>query len=83
MRFSQERAFLVDLENAERNAGKDIIAESDAAALELVGQRSCIAMDHVHARVACELPLESSRERSIELEQKQMRIRTHPARDLA
>ncbi len=34
--FSQERAFLVDLENAERNSGKNIVAASDAATFELV-----------------------------------------------
>jgi len=83
IRFSQERAFLVDLENAERNSGKDIVAASDAATFELVRQRSCITMDHMHARIARELPLKSARERRVELEQEQMRIRIHPARDLA
>src|SRR5205807_1879856 len=83
IRFSQQRAFLVDLENAERNAGKNIVAASDAATFELVRQRSCIAMDHMHARIARELPLERPRERCIELEQEQVRIRTHPARNLA
>ena len=83
IRFSQEGAFLVDLEDAERNTGKDIVAESDAAPFELVRQRSGVTMDHMHARVARELPLESARERRVELEQEQMRIRTHPAGDLA
>src|SRR4029453_17810836 len=43
----------------------------------------CIAMDPVHARIACKLSFQRTRERGIELEQKQMRILTHPARDLA
>ena len=37
IRFSKERAFLLDLENAERNARKDVIALSDAAPSQLVG----------------------------------------------
>src|SRR6058998_2256636 len=82
IRFSQERTFLVDLENAKGNAGKDIVAESNAATFELVRQRSRIAMDHVHTRIARKLPLESARERRIELEQEQVRIRTHPAGNL-
>jgi len=83
VRFSQERAFLVDLENAERNARKNIVAASDAATFQLIWQRGCIAMDHMHARIACKLPFKCTRERRIELEQEQMRTRTHSSRNLA
>ena len=72
IRFSQERAFLVDLENAEWNARKNVIAASDAATFQLEWQRRCVTMDHMHARIACKLPLKSTRERRIEFEQEQM-----------
>ena len=83
VRFSQERAFLIDLENAKRNTGKDIVTGSDAAAFELVRQGSGITMDHVHASIARELPFKSARKRRVEFKQEQMRIRTHPARNFA
>src|SRR5439155_6198875 len=76
-------AFLVDLENAEWNARKNVIAASDAATFQLEWQRRCVTMDHMHARIACKLPLKSTRERRIEFEQEQMRIRAHPSGNLA
>src|SRR5262245_59076112 len=39
-------------------------------------------MDHVYATISCKLSFQRSRERRIELKQKQMRIRSHPSRDL-
>src|SRR6516225_5641499 len=37
--LSQQSALLLNLENAERNAGENVIARSEAAALQLVRQR--------------------------------------------
>src|SRR5262245_3842812 len=70
--LSQQRAFLLDLENAEWNAGENVIARSESAAFQLVRQRGCIAMDHMHAPVGGELPLQCSRQRNVEFEQEQM-----------
>jgi len=81
--FPQERAFLVDLENAERDARQDIVAASNAAALELERQRSCIPMDHMDTRIGRELPLERTRKCCVKLEQEQMRIWIHSSRNLA
>ncbi len=36
----------------------------------------------MHARIGRELPFKSARERRVELEQEQVRVRTHPARNL-
>src|SRR5213078_1408329 len=51
VRFSQQGTLLVDLENAERDAGEDVIARSETMAFQLVRQRGCIAMDHMDARI--------------------------------
>ena len=77
--FLQERAFLVDLENAERNAGENVIALRDAAALQFLGETGGVAIDHMDARIVGELPFEIARERGIQFEEKQLRIRPHPA----
>src|SRR5207248_1388189 len=82
VRLSQQCALLLDLKNAERNAGENVIARSESAAFKLVWQRGCIAMDHVHATIACKLPFQCARECSVELEKEQMRIRSHSPRDL-
>src|SRR4030095_429544 len=47
VRFSQQRALLVDLENAERDAGENVIARGETVAFQLIRQRGCIAMDHM------------------------------------
>jgi hypothetical protein len=72
MCFLQERAFLLNLKNAERNTRKDIITGTDAATLQFMWQRRCIAMNHTHTPVASKLALQIARERSVQLEQKQM-----------
>ena len=43
VRFLEESAFLFDLENAERNAGKDVIALRDAAASQFLRQSGGVA----------------------------------------
>src|SRR5215471_3851302 len=83
MCFLQKRAFLIDLENTKRDAGKNVIAFGNAAALQFAGQRGRIAMDHVQTWIAGKLPFKVACERRIELEQEQMRIRAHSSRDLA
>src|SRR4029453_152223 len=55
VRLSQKCAFLLDLENADRNAGENVIAQSESAAFQLVRQRGRIAMNHMHASIACKL----------------------------
>src|SRR6266481_2167187 len=82
VRFSQQRALLIDLENAERDAGENVIARTETVAFQLVRQGGCIAMDHMDARIAGKLPLQRARERRVELKQEQMRIWCHPPRDL-
>src|SRR5215211_30817 len=82
VRLSQQRTLLLDLENAERNARQNVIARSEFAAFQLVRQRSRIAMNHVHASIACKLPFQCFCQRRVEFKQEQMRIRRHPSRDL-
>src|SRR6266850_167460 len=82
VRLSQQCALLLDLENAERNAGKNVIARSEPAAFQLVRQRGRIAMNHMHASIACKLPFQCSCQLRVEFKQEQMRIRCHPSRDL-
>ena len=82
VRFSQQCALLLDLENAKRNAGENVIARSESAAFQLVRQRGRIAMNHMHASIACKLPFQCARQRRVEFKQEQMRIRCHPSRDL-
>src|SRR6188474_1520218 len=81
VRFSQQCALLLDLENAERNAGENVIARIESAAFQLVRQRGRIAMDHMHATIACKLPFQCSCQRRVEFKKEQMRIRCHPSQD--
>src|SRR4029077_2395025 len=82
VRLSQQCALLLDLENAERNAGKNVIARSEPAAFQLVRQRGRIAMNHMHAPISCKLPFQCSCQLRVEFKQEQMRIRCHTSRDL-
>src|SRR6478672_1101785 len=82
VRLSQQCALLLDLENAERNAGKNVIARSEPATFQLVRQRGRIAMNHMHAPISCKLPFQCSCQLRVEFKQEQMRIRCHPSRDL-
>ena len=58
----EKGAFLFDLENAERDAGEDVIALRDAAAAQLLGEAGGVAIDDVDARIVGKLPLEVARE---------------------
>src|SRR6266511_398822 len=80
--LSQQCALLLDLENAERNAGENVIARSESAAFQLIWQRGRIAMNHMHASIACKLPFQCSCQLRVEFKQEQMRIRSHPSGDL-
>src|SRR6476646_4086178 len=82
VRLSQQSALLLDLENAERNAGENVIARSEPAAFQLVRQRGRIAMNHMHASISCKLPFQCSCQLRVEFKQEQMRIWCHPSRDL-
>src|SRR4029453_18442933 len=77
----QQCALLLDLEDAERNAGENVIARSESAAFQLVRQRGRITMNHMHATIPCKLPFQCSGQRGIKLEEEQMRIESHPSRD--
>src|SRR6267143_1950001 len=79
VRLSQQCALLLDLENAKRNAGENVIARSEAAAFQLERQRGRIAMNHMHASIACKLPFQCFCQRRVEFKQEQMRIRRHPS----
>src|SRR2546421_9543178 len=67
VRFSQQRALLVDLENAEWDARENVIARSETVAFQLERQRRCIAVDHVNTPISCKLPFQRSCKRRIEL----------------
>src|SRR3954447_10192680 len=82
VRLSQQRALLFDFENAERNPRQNVITRSEPATLELVRQRSRIAVNHMHPAVAGKLPFQCSCQLRIEFKQEQMRIRCHSSRDL-
>src|SRR5262245_41952043 len=82
IRLSQQRAFFIDFEDAEWNAGENVIAGSESSAFQLVRQRGRIAMNHMHATIPCKLPFQCSGKRRIKLEEEQMRIWSHPSRDL-
>jgi hypothetical protein len=56
--FFEERAFLFDRENAERDSGKDVIALRDIAPFEFFGQVRGVAINHMDARIVGELPLQ-------------------------
>jgi len=51
VRLSQQRALLLNLENAEWDAGENVIARSEAAAFQLERQRGRVAVDYVHTRI--------------------------------
>ena len=40
-------------------------------------------MNHMHAWIVCKLSLQIARKRRVDLKQEQMRVWTHPSRDLA
>ena len=83
--FSASRArFFLIFKNAERNSGDDVIAVRDARRSQFTRSESRgICIDHVHARIIGELPAEIAGKGGIQFEQKQLRIRPHPARNLA
>src|SRR5262245_48709009 len=81
VRLSQQRAFFIDFENAEWNAGENVIARSESPAFQLVRQRGRIAMNHMDAPIRCKLPFQCSGQCRIKLEEEQMRIWSHPSRD--
>src|SRR2546421_8255625 len=66
VRFSQQRALLVDLENAEWDARENVIARSETVTFQLERQRRRIAMNHVNTTIGCKLALQCSCERRIE-----------------
>src|SRR2546422_9828334 len=83
VRFLEKASLLADLENAERNSGKNVIAMADASPRALVGQGGRIRMENMHARVVRKLPAEIARKSSIEFEEQEFRVRPQAARDFA
>src|SRR6266403_3116592 len=81
--FLEKRTFLIDLENAERNARKNIIAFGDASPLQFVRQARRVSMDNVHAPIPGKLSFQIASESLIQLKQEQMRIWTHAPSYLA
>src|SRR6188472_1583535 len=77
----QQCALLFDFENAKRNAGENVIARIESPAFQLVRQRSCITMNHMHPSIAGKLPFQCSCQLRVQFEQEQMRIRCHSSRD--
>src|SRR5437016_7982879 len=83
MGLLEQSALLVDLQNAKRDAGNNIVARVDAASAQFQRQVRSVVVDHMHARIPSKLTLQIARESSVELKEKQSAIRSHPARDLA
>src|SRR5439155_7212757 len=83
VRLLEQSARFVDLENAKRDSGNDIIAGVDTAFAQFQWQVSGVVVDDMHARILSKLTLQIARESGIELEQKQLTIRSHPARNFA
>ena len=55
IRFREQGALLLDLQNAERDSGKDVVAVRDAPALQLLRQARGISVDDVDAGIVREL----------------------------
>src|SRR5436190_19133688 len=72
VRLSQQRAFLLDLENAERNAGENVVTRIEPATFQLIRQRCRISMNDVYASVAGKLPFQCSCQLRVEFKQEQM-----------
>src|SRR5438309_85836 len=79
----EQGALLVDLQNAKWDAGNDIIARVDTASAQFQWQVHGVVVDDMHARILPKLTLQIARERRVKLEEKQLTIRSHPARDFA
>jgi len=82
MGFLKKRPFLFDLEDAKRNAGKDVIAVSEAAPLQLIWQSGSVSMNHMHSRIIPQIVASNLARMPRPAQQKQMRVRGHPPRDL-
>ena len=71
------------VQNAERDAGHDIVAMREALFREHLGELHAVVVVDADARVVCELFAEVVAEFGINLEEHQVRIRAHPLRDFA
>src|SRR5205085_12421663 len=60
VRLSQQRAFLLDFENTERNAGENVVTRIEPATFQLIRQRRRVSMNDVYAWVAGKLALQRS-----------------------
>src|SRR6266446_7182878 len=81
MGLLEQSPLLVDLQNAKRDAGSDIVAGADGASAQFQRQVRSVVVDHMHPRIPSKLTLEIARESSVELKEKQLTIRSHPTRD--
>src|ERR1041385_3646965 len=81
--FPQERPFFVDLQNAERDAGEDVVAVGETETLQFLRKPRRITMNDVDPGIISELPFQIARESRIQFEQKQVRVNAHPAGDPA
>ena len=79
----QELPLFCGFEDAERNAGNDIVAVFDAAFGQLGGELRRVLMEHGHPRVATELLLKMLRQFRVEFKKEQARVGVHPVDDLA
>src|SRR6185295_7788900 len=83
VRLLEQVALFVDLENAKRNSGNNVVAMFPSQALQFVGQRGSVGVENVNAMIIGKLPAEIAREGGIEFEQEQLRIPAHATNDLA
>src|SRR5262245_14568129 len=67
VRLSQQCALLIDLENAKRNTGENVVTRSESAAFQFVRQRRGIPMNHMHTTIACKLAFQCFGECRVEL----------------
>src|ERR1700730_17234179 len=79
----EQSALLVDLQNAKGDTGNDIIAGVDTAFAQFQWQVRGVVVDDMYARIIPKLTLQIARESRVEFEEKQLTIRSHPARDFA
>jgi hypothetical protein len=72
MGLLKEGALLPNIEDAEGNAGDDVVAVGDAAALQFLGELRGVSMNHMNAGVVGELSFQISRKICIQLEKEQL-----------
>src|SRR4051812_43330457 len=80
--LAQERALFVDVQNAERDSGENVITFRNATTLQFIRQSGGVPIDHVDASIVRKLSLQVLRKSRVQFKNKQFGIGTHPSYDL-